>query len=116
MVVFELELDDDLADELAREADRFEFADSTAYLHWLVDHRSVVFDGSNSGLEQRLTSIERRLDELETDRSEPETNETEDLNTVVERVDEFFGDTVGAEDEDVSAAIADIEIEDPDRD
>lgn len=115
MVVFELEFDDDLADELAREAEQFEFADSTAYLHWLVEHRSVVFENSDSSLEQRLAEVERRLDALEPDSPDPQKTDSGADNPVIERVDEFFGETIGAEDEDVSEAIADIEIEDLDR-
>jgi hypothetical protein len=124
MVVLELEVDDELAAALADEAEQFEFESTTAYLHWLVRNRSVVFDQPDDALEERLAAIERRLDELEGSEQapgpDPETesnldaerdHDLEGSDEVMDAVDEVFEETAGADDEEISEAIASIEIE-----
>lgn len=119
MVVLELELDEEVAAALEAEAEQFEFGTTTAYLHWLVQNRSVVFDQPDDALEERLAAIERRLAELEAGEQEPEPepdgeadHDLEATEEVMEAVDEVFEETNGADDEEISEAIASIEIED----
>jgi len=124
MVVLELELDEAEAATLEREADQFEFESTTAYLHWLVRNRSVVFTQPDDALRERLTAIERRLDELEAaEQSEPEPepepeseseseSEAERDSEVMEAVDELFDETTGADDEEISEAIESIDLDD----
>lgn len=122
MVVLELELDDEVAAVLADEAEQFEFETTTAYLHWLVQNRSVVFNQPDDALEERLTAIEQRLEELEATESESdpvadsvtddEDHELDATGEMMDAVDEVFDETAGADDEEISEAIASIEIED----
>jgi len=118
MVVLELELDEAEAATLEREADQFEFESTTAYLHWLVRNRSVVFTQPDDALRERLTAIERRLDELEAaEQSEPEPEpepepDAERDSEVMEAVDELFDETTGADDEEISEAIESIDLDD----
>jgi hypothetical protein len=118
MVVLELELDEELATALEAEAEQFEFETTTAYLHWVVKNRSVVFNQPEDALGERLAAIEQRLDELETDpdaEPDPEPgpdHELEATEEVMDAVDEVFDETAGADDEEISEAIASIEIED----
>lgn len=129
MVVVELELDEETAADLAAEAETFEFESETAYLRWLVDHRSAVFDTGDE-LRERLSAIEERLDALEEaqgatgeDAGDPGGGSAggdggENAGTgngIRDALDTAFEEAVGADDEEVSAAIAGVEaLEDDD--